>query len=105
MHNEIKWVPLNLKTSLLNSRLFRNMKPRYKFVNDPFIFMESGHRLPDEMTPSIMSCRTLFCKILNELFVAVNPIDEHLCTKRCYDELQVIIGKPNELATNLVPRK
>ena len=80
------------------------MKTRFSFTSNPLIFMENGHALPDDIAPSIMSCRTLFCKIIEELFITVNPPEEHVCKMECFQELQIVIGKPNELAINLVPR-
>ena len=81
------------------------MIPRIKFLSEPLVFMENGLMLPNDLKPSMMACRTFFCKIIEELFVSVNPPREHLCSARCFDELQIIIGKPGKYAHDLVPRE
>ena len=82
------------------------MKTRYIFAKDPVVFLETGLPLPEDDTPSVMSMRTFFNGILDSLFVEKNPASNHVCSDKCWQEVQVIIGSKdkNEHIGKAVPR-
>ena len=81
------------------------MRTKFEFVNNPVIYIGNGLLLPDDFTPSVMACRTFFNKILDELFVATNPPNDHRCNEFCAEKLQVVIGEPgSKNLVDLVPR-
>ena len=81
------------------------MRTKFEFINNPIIYIGNGLLLPEDFTPSVMACRTFFNKVLDELFVASNQAQGHLCNEFCAEKLQVVIGEPGPRnAIDLVPR-
>ena len=80
------------------------MVTRFSFATNPRVVMGNGLQLPSENTPSILTMRTFFIELLECIFLAVNPSDEHSCKGICSQTLQVLIYKDGSYAKELVSR-
>ena len=80
------------------------MYTKYQFESEPEIVMKTGQALPEDITPSKMTRRTFVNALMDELFVAVNPVDYHVCNNLCRTNAQVVLFKHGHLAIDLVPR-
>ena len=80
------------------------MTTRFTFASNPKIVTDNGSRLSPENTPSISATRIFFIELMECMFLAVNPYNNHECKGICRQTLQVLIYKQGRVAKDLVSR-
>ena len=79
-------------------------RSRYTFARNPEIYLGNGLPISPDNEPSVMSLRTFFNGIIDDVFITENPPKYHHCNDMCEGNLQIVIANPDKLVKDIVPR-
>ena len=71
------------------------MDRRVALARETKFYLENGLELPKEQTPSVVTTRYFWTRIMDNIFFARNQTQGHVCTSTCGKLVRMQIGSKN----------